>query len=46
MPTTIVDFFQFWYSMKPFEINIDIKTKKMLWKVTLNLKQPDPWKTV
>ena len=36
-------FFQFWYSTKPFQIDIDIHTKKTLWKVhvTLNLKQPD-----
>ena len=38
----IADFFRFWYSTKPFQINIDIKThlnKKTLWKVTLNLKE-------
>ena len=35
MLTMIVDFFRFWYSTKPFQINIDIKTKKTLWKVTL-----------
>ena len=40
-----MDFFWFWYSTKPFQINIDIKTKKTLWKVTLNLKQPDTRKT-
>ena len=28
------------HSTKPFQINIDIKTKKTLRKVTLNLKQP------
>ena len=46
MPTMLVEFFRFLYSTKPFQINIDIKTKKTLWKVTLNLKQLDPWKTV
>ena len=33
----IADFFRFWCSTKPFQINIDIKThlnKKTLWKVT------------
>ena len=29
-----------------FQININIKNKKMFWKVALNLKQPDKWKTV
>ena len=42
----ILEFFQFWYSTKPFQIDIDMKNKKMLLKVTLNLKQPDAWKTV
>ena len=41
----ITEFFRFWYSTKPFQININIKTKKTLSKVTLYLKQPDTWKT-
>ena len=46
----IVDFFSFdIISTKPLQINIDIKihlNEKTLWKVNLNLKQPDTWKTV
>ena len=45
----IIDFkFHFWYSIKPLQINIDIKThlnEKTLWKVSLNLKQPVTWQT-
>ena len=44
----VFNFFRFWYSTKPLQVNIDIKThlnKKTFWKVNLNLKQPDTWKT-
>ena len=34
----IIDFFHFWYSMKPFQINIDIKNKKMFMKGNLELE--------
>ena len=37
---------RFWYSTKSFQIDINIKPKEMLWKVTLNLKQPHTWKTI
>ena len=35
----VVDLFWFWYSTKPFQINVDIINEKTLWKVTSNLKQ-------
>ena len=34
LPTMIIDFSRFWYSKKPLN-------EKTLWKVNLNLKQPD-----
>ena len=43
------DLFRFWCSTRPFQIKIDIKThlNEKTWKVkvTLNLKQPNTWKT-